>query len=348
MTVRDIAGWLKARVVGPEDTPITTVSKIEEAGPGSLTFLANPKYERYLASTNASAILVSSAIDVGKYEKEFRSFIVTDDPYTAFLLCVKNILPQPDPFTKGIHPTAIIAESAVLREGVSIGAYSVVGDDAVIGKGTRIGSNVSIGKNVTLGEGCLVYPGVVFYHGSMIGDAVIVHSGTVIGSDGFGNAQRPDGSYEKIPQLGIVRIGNTCEIGANCTIDRATLGETILGTGVKLDNLVHVGHNVVIGDHTAIAGQTGISGSCRIGAYCRIAGQVGLSGHIEIADRTTLLGQSGISKSITEPGKTWFGYPAKEHVRAGRIEAIIRSLPELKAELDALKAAVDEIQKKTS
>ena len=347
MTVRDIAGWLKADVVGPQDTPITAVSKIEDAGPGSLTFLSNPKYEKHLLSTKASAILVSPAIDVKKYEEEFRSFIVTDDPYTAFLLCVKNILPQTDPFTKGVHPTAIIAESAVLREGVTVGAYSVIGEDVLLGKGTRIGSNVSVGKDVTLGQDCQVFPGVVLYHGSRIGDKVTLHSGCVIGSDGFGNAKRPDGSFEKVPQMGIVRIGDDCEIGANTTIDRATLGETRLGNGVKIDNLVHIGHNVVIGAHTGIAAQTGISGSVTVGAYCLIAGQVGLSGHIEIADRTILLGQSGVSKSITEPGKTWFGYPAKEQMRAGRIEAVIRSLPELKAEVERLKATIDELQKNT-
>ncbi len=347
MTVRDIAGWLKATVVGPEDTPITTVSKIEDAGPGSLTFLANPKYERYLQRTEASAILVPPTVDVSRYAKEFRSFIVTDQPYSAFLLCVKNILPQTDPFTKGVHSTAVISGSAVLREGVSVGAYAVIGDDVVVGKGSRIGSNVSLGKGVTLGDGCLVYPGVAIYHGSIIGDRVILHAGCVIGSDGFGNAERPDGTYEKIPQMGIVRIGNDCELGANTTVDRATLGETVLGEGVKIDNLVQIAHNVVIGDHTAIASQTGISGSAKIGRFCRLAGQVGVSGHIEIADRSTVLGQTGISKSITEPGKTWFGYPAKEHVRAGRIEAVVRSLPELRAELEALKAKVAELEKHT-
>ncbi len=347
MTVRDIAGWLKAEVVGPQDTPITTVSKIEEAEPGSLTFLANPKYERFLSTTRASAILVSRAVDIAKHEQEFRSFIITDDPYAAFLLCVKNILPQVDPFTKGIHPTAVVAESAVLREGVTVGPYSVIRDDVIVGKNTRIGAGVSVGKNVTLGTDCLIYPGTVIYHGSVIGDRVILHAGCVIGSDGFGNAQRPDGSYEKIPQMGIVRIGNDCEIGANTTIDRATLGETRLDEGVKLDNLVHIGHNVVIGAHTAIAAQTGISGSCKIGKYCKLAGQVGLSGHIEIADRTTLLGQTGVPKSITEPGKTWFGYPAKEHVRAGRIEAVLRSLPELKAEVDRLRDLIEHLQKKS-
>jgi UDP-3-O-[3-hydroxymyristoyl] glucosamine N-acyltransferase len=271
------------------------------------------------------------------------SFVIVPDPYVAFLRILERLVPSPDPFYRGVHSTAVIAPSAKLGEGVSVGPLSSVADGVTVGAGTTIGAGVMVGKGVAIGSQCVLYDRATVYHGCRLGDRVVVHSGTVVGSDGFGFAPRPDGSYEKIPQLGIVRIEDDCEIGANCTIDRATIGETVIRRGAKIDNLVQVAHNVVIGEHTVIAAQTGISGSSKIGSYCRIAGQVGISGHVEIADRTTLLGQTGVSKSITEPGKTWFGTPQREHVRSGRIEAVLRHLPELRIEVDDLRRKLDDI-----
>lgn len=343
MTLREIAAWLGGTVVGRDDVEILRPAKIEEAGAGSITFLANPKYARFLATTGASAVLVAPSHDVASHARPSLSFVVVPDPYVAFLRLLERLVPSPDPFHRGIHPTAVIAPSARLGNGVSVGPMSTIADDVAIGDGTTVGAGVAIGKGASLGSGCTLYDRVTVYHGSRLGDRVTVHSGTVIGSDGFGFAPRPDGSYEKIPQLGIVRIEDDCEVGANCTIDRATIGETLIRKGTKLDNLVQVAHNVVIGEHTVIASQTGISGSSKIGSYCRIAGQVGVSGHVEIADRTTLLGQTGVSKSITEPGKTWFGTPQREHVRAGRIEAVLRHLPELRAELDEVRRKLEDI-----
>ena len=343
MKLREIAEWLNGQIVGPADVEIRVPAKIEEAGPGAITFLANPKYARFLATTRASAVLVGPAVDPSAVGRPDLSLLVVADPYVAFLQVLKRLLPPPDPFTRGIHPSAVIAPTATIGDGVSIGPLSVVADGVAIGARTLIGAGVTIGKGASLGEECVVYDRAAVYYGCKIGARVVLHSGSVVGSDGFGFAPRPDGSYEKIPQLGIVRIEDDCEIGANSTIDRATLGETVLRRGVKLDNLVQVAHNVIIGEHTVIAGQSGISGSSKIGAYCRIGGQVGVGGHIEIADRTTLLGQTGVSKSLTEPGRTWFGTPQREHVRAGRIEAGLRQLPELKLDLDEMRKRLDEI-----
>ncbi len=343
MTPRDIAAWLGGTVIGRDDVEIVRPSKIEEAGAGSITFLANPKYARFLATTGASAVLVAPSVDVEALARPSLSFIVVPDPYVAFLRLLERLVPSPDPFYRGIHPTAVIAPSSRLGDGVSVGPLTTIADDVTIGDGTTIGAGVAIGKGATVGSRCTLYDRVTIYYSCRIGDGVIVHSGTVVGSDGFGFAPRADGSYEKIPQRGIVRIEDDCELGANCTIDRATLGETLIRRGTKLDNLVQVAHNVVIGEHTVIAAQTGISGSSKIGSYCRVAGQVGVSGHVEIADRTTLLGQTGVSKSIEEPGKTWFGTPHREHVRAGRIEAVLRHLPELRAELDEVRRKLEDV-----
>ena len=343
MTLRELAEWLNGTIIGPANVEIRMPAKIEEADPGTITFLANPKYARHLSSTRASAVLVAPTLDTAAIARPDLSFVVVSDPYVAFLKVLKRLVPQPDPFVRGVHPSAVIAPTAAIGEEVSIGPLTVVAAGATIGARSMLGAGVTIGAGASLGEDCGLYDRVTVYYGCHLGHRVVLHGGSVVGSDGFGFAPKSDGSYEKIPQLGIVRIEDDCEIGANSTIDRATLGETLLRKGVKLDNLVQIAHNVVIGEHTVIAAQSGVSGSSRVGAYCRIAGQVGISGHVEIADRTTLLGQTGVSKSITEPGKTWFGTPQREHVRAGRIEAVLRKLPELRSELDEVRARLDEI-----
>lgn len=343
MTAAEIATWLEGELVGDGAVQISRVAKIEEAAPGDLTFLANPKYERFVASTNASAILVRRDFDPSKVHRPTAlSFIKVDDPYVAFLHVLKRFTPAVDPFPTGIHPTAIVSESATLGTGVTLGAHCVVGKNAVVGNNSRISHGVIIGDGVVIGNDCMLYPHVTIYHGCRLGNRVTIHAGTVIGSDGFGFAPRRDGSYEKIPQFGSVRIEDDVEIGANCTIDRSTLGETIIGRGVKLDNLVHIAHNVTVGENTVIAAQTGIAGSVRIGKNVMMGGQVGVSGHLEIADRSVILAQSGITKS-TEPGKTYLGYPAKEQARAHRMEAALRMLPEMMWEFRQLQQKVQEL-----
>ena len=345
MTVQEIAGWLGGEVRGDSSTAIKGVAKIEEAQAGDITFLANPKYEKYLATTKASAILVSRKLDYTKISlRSTLACIRVDDPYVAFLLVLKRLNPQVDPWPKGIHPSAVISGSAKIGKDVSVGAHSVIDEDAEIGDNTRVSHGCVVGVRAKVGRECLLYPNAIIYHQCKVGDRVTLHAGCVVGSDGFGFAPKPDGTYEKIPQVGIVVIEDDVEIGANTTIDRATLGETLIKRGVKIDNLVQVAHNVVIGENTVIAGQAGISGSVKIGKNCVLAGQVGIAGHLEIADGTVLLAQSGIPKSLKEPGKTYLGTPAKERHRAARIEAVIRSLPELSYDVERLKRDLESLK----
>ncbi len=352
MTVREIAEWFGGEIIGPDIGAaqiIERVSKIEEATAGSLSFIANPKYEKHIESTNASAVLISRKLDLAKHTiRPSLVLIRVDDPYMAFLLMLKRLTPHADPFTAGIHPSAIVSPGAKVGKNVSLGAYVVVGEDAVIGDNTKVGACAVIGMQAQIGAECLLYPGVVIYHQCRIGARVIVHAGAVIGSDGFGFAPRPDGSYEKIPQLGIVVVEDDVEIGANTTVDRATIGETLIRRGAKIDNLVQIAHNVVIGENTGIAAQTGISGSTKIGKNCMLAGQVGLAGHLDIADRTIIYAQSGIHQNIEEPWKVYFGYPADEARRAQRSYAAVKMLPELIREFTALKNKVAELERKLS
>ena len=227
---------------------------------------------------------------------------------------------------------------------MSVGAYSVIGEETAIGSNTRIGENCVVGKHVEIGTECKLYPKVVVYHQCVLGNRVVLHSGAVIGSDGFGFAPTSGGTYEKIPQLGIVVMEDDVEVGANTTIDRATMGETRIHRGVKIDNLVQIAHNVVIGEDTVIAAQTGISGSSKIGKRCMIAGQVGIAGHIVIADRTVILAQSGIPNNIDEPGKSYFGYPADEARKAQRAYIAAKMLPEMIREFTALKKKIADME----
>lgn len=341
MTVAEIAAWLNGDVVGNASVEIVRVAKIEEAGAGDLTFLANQKYERYLATTKASAILVSKQQDLRALaNRETIACIRVDDPYGSFARVLERLTPKLNPFPEGVHPSAQIAPTAQIGKDVVLGAYTVIDEGAVVGEGTKISHGCVVGRNVHIGAQCRFYPRVTVYHHCRIGNRVTIHSGTVIGSDGFGFAPRPDGTYEKIPQLGIVVIEDDVEIGANCSIDRATLGETIIRRGVKIDNLVQIGHNCSVGEHTVIAAQTGLAGSTKIGNRVMVGGQVGFAGHLEVADDTIIMAQSGVTKSITQPGQTYFGYPAKEIKKARRIEAALRSLPELMGEVRDLRQKV--------
>jgi UDP-3-O-[3-hydroxymyristoyl] glucosamine N-acyltransferase len=348
MTAREVAIFVRGELSGDEAVEILRVAKIEEAGPGDLTFLSNPKYEKHVGATRASAILVSTSFDSKRgSSREGLTFIIVPDPYVAFLRIMKRITPMPDPFLKGIHATAVVPPSATIGNNVSLGAHVTVGEDAVVGDNTKIAPGCVIGNGVAIGENCLLYPNVSVYHGCRVGKSVIIHAGAVIGSDGFGFAPKPDGSYEKIPQMGIVVLEDDVEIGANCTIDRATLGQTLIKRGVKLDNLIQIAHNVVLGEDTVIAAQTGISGSTKVGKNVIIAGQVGIVGHIEIADKTVLMAKTGVSKS-TEPGKTYWGTPAKEQARALKIEVISRSLPELAKDVEELKRSLEVLRNRLS
>ncbi len=343
MKVSDIARVIGAAVDGNGDVEITGIGKIEEAKSGELTFLANPKYEKYVLTTRASAVIVSETF---KTNRSDLVLLRTKDPYVAFVFAVKEILPPREPLQPGIHPSAYVSGTASLGSDVRIGPFASIRDGVRIGDRVRISDGVVLSERVEVGEDSLIYPNVTVYQDCRLGKRVIVHSGTVIGSDGFGFAPKENGTFEKIPQMGIVVIEDDVEIGSNCSIDRATIGETRICKGVKLDNLIQVAHNVVIGDNTVIAAQTGISGSTKIGKNCMIAGQVGFAGHLEIADRTSFGAQSGISKSIKEPGKTFFGYPAREIREAKRIEGGMRMLPKLIEEFTALQHKIEKLTNK--
>lgn len=349
MTLGEISKLLEGDLDGDGKVTITRVAKIEDAGSGDITFLANLKYRKHLATTKASAVLVARGAEFEELSGIAHPPILlrVADPYTAFVTLVGRFYPPPAPLAAGIHPTAIVAPTAKLGPGAAIGAHVVVGDRCTIGAGTSLYHGTVLQEGVQIGDDTVLYPNVTVREDCKIGNRAVIHSGAVIGSDGFGFAPLPDGTYKKIPQRGTVNIEDDVEIGANCTIDRATIGETTIHRGVKLDNLIHIAHNVIIGENTVIAAQTGISGSTRIGSNCIIAGQVGIVGHIEIADHVTLGAQSGVSKSLTESGKMYFGYPAKEHHQALRIEGALRQLPGLLAQIRKLEERCSELEKGT-
>lgn len=345
MLLSELNKLVRGELTGTE-VEILGVAKIEEAGANDITFLSNLKYKKHLATTKASAILLSTNAEFTELQtrKTPISIIKVNDPYISFLHLIDLFHPPASPPAKVIHQTAIIASTATIAVDVAIGANVVIGERCIIGKGVIIHPNSTISDDVKIGDDSLIYANTAIREQCKIGERVIIHSGAVIGSDGFGFAPKPDGSYEKIPQRGNVVIEDDVEIGSNCTIDRATLGSTIIKRGTKLDNLIHVAHNVIIGENTVIAAQTGISGSSSIGNFCQIGGQVGLTGHISIADRTTIGAQSGVPKSITESGKVFFGYPAREIHETWRIEGALRQLPQLLYDFRTLQKKIEELE----
>ncbi len=343
MKVSDIARLIGASVDGNAEVEISGIGKIEDARPGEITFLANPKYQKYFDTTGASAVIVSEDF---KGKRPGMTLLRAKDPYVAFVFTLKAMIPPPEPLSAGVNPVAYISPKAVIGKDVRVGAFVCILDNARIADGVKISHGSVIGEDVEIGENSLIYPNVTVYQGCRIGKNVIIHSGTVVGSDGFGFAPKEDGTYDKIPQLGRVVIEDDVEIGSNCSVDRATLGETRICRGVKIDNLVQIAHNVVVGANTVIAAQSGIAGSTKLGKNCVLAGQVAIVGHLEIADRTTIAGKSGISKSIKEPGKIFFGIPAKEIRESKRIEGALRMLPKIIEEFTALQQKVEKLTNK--
>ncbi|HPI68878.1 MAG TPA: UDP-3-O-(3-hydroxymyristoyl)glucosamine N-acyltransferase [Bacteroidales bacterium] len=332
-TAAAIAGFLNGEIEGNPETTVDTVAKIEEGREGALSFLANPKYEHYLYTTQSSVVLVNKDfIPASKVEP---TLIRVGNAYEAFASLLRMV-EQSVSKKKGIHPTAVIEPSAKTGEDVYIGAFSYIGENCVIGNNTCIYPHVFIGDNSRIGSGCTLNPGVKVYHDCVIGEQCTIHAGTVIGSDGFGFAPQTDSEFIKIPQLGNVIIEDHVEIGANVAIDRATMGSTIIRRGVKLDNLIQVGHNVEIGENTVIAAQTGVAGSTRIGRNCMFAGQVGIAGHLKIADGTKLGAQAGIAGDIKNENTAYTGYPAIDHRNFLRSSIVFKKLPELKARIDEL------------
>ncbi len=334
----------ETELIGRQDVVIEKISPIEEAQAGSISFIANSKYEKFLAKTAASALIVSKKLDTRQAPKEL-ALLRVDDPYTAFVFVLEHFNKPQDIAPKGIHPTAVISSSAKVHPSARIGAYCVIGEKVQIGANTILYPHTTILDGTVIGDCCILYPHVTIYHNCQIGHRTIIHAGAVIGADGFGFAPQKDSSFKKIPQIGRVVIEDDVEIGANTCIDRATLGETVIRKGAKLDNLVQVGHNCSIGTNTVIAAQAGLSGSTKIGNSCMIGGQVGFVGHLEIADRITLGGQSGVTKSWTKPGEFLRGSPAKpireqlrQEAMLGKLEEMMHRIKELEKQLAELKA----------
>lgn len=325
-TVDQIADLIEGTVNGNGATLISNFDKIEEGKSGSISFLSNPKYESYLYQTNASAVIISKDLALKKPVKT--ALIRVSDPYLAFTILLQKYQELVEKKETGIQVPSYIAENTQISENAFVGRFTVVDAGSRIGKNSQIYDRVSIGKNVTIGCDCTIYPGVVIYKDCIIGNNVVIHANSVIGSDGFGHAPQRDGTFKSIPQLGNVVIEDDVSIGSNTTIDRATMGSTIIRKGVKIDNLVQIAHNVEIGSNTAIAAQTGISGSTKVGENCLIAGQVGVAGHITIAPKTIVTGQSGVTKSVKKPGQTLGGTPASNNVDFLKRNALIRQLPE--------------------
>ena len=339
VTVREIAQWVGGKVDGDETLAINGIGKIDDAQPGNLSFIANPKYAKFISDTNASAVLVEP-----DFPQSDKTLIRVENPYFAFLTLTKKFHQAEPEVEPGVHPTAVIGTDTQFGENCRIGACAVIGKKCRIGENTIIYPGVVISDNVQIGDNALIYANVSIREGCSIGHNVIIHMGAVIGSDGFGFAFE-NGQYHKLPQVGIVVIEDDVEIGANTTIDRATLGETIVRKGAKIDNLVQIAHNVQIGEHTAIAAQAGISGSTKVGKYVRMGGQVGIVGHIEIGDQAAIGAQSGIMKAV-EPGKTVFGSPGRDQRKTMRIEASLERLPDLLKQVKKLENRIQELEQK--
>lgn len=337
-----IAALVEGKIEGEPAATVNHVAKIEEAGNGSLSFIANPKYEEYLYTTNASVIIINESLQIDGAVKP--TLIRVKDAYSSFaqLLEKYNEIISGSGKT-GIEQPVYLSESVTLGKDVYIGAFTYIGNNVTIKDRVKIFPGCYIGDNVVIGEDSQVYAGVKLYEGTIVGSGVIIHSGVVIGSDGFGFAPQKDGTYKKIPQIGNVILEDNAEIGANTTIDRATMGSTIIRRGVKLDNLIQIAHNVEIGENTVIAAQAGISGSTKIGRNCVIGGQVGIVGHIQVADGTKINAQSGLSKTVSQPNTALTGSPAYDYKSSLKSQAIFRNLPELQQRLLKLEEIVADL-----
>ena len=333
MTIENVAKLMNGRVVGDPSRKVTAPEKLEIAQNDHVAFFANEKYLPFVETSMAGAIVVSEGFPVENYPHQ--TFIVVDAAYARFSQLLEFFQGEGNR-KSGIHPLASVDETAEVHPNAWIDAFATIDAHAKIGDGAQLGPHVWIGAGCEVGEKTVLHSGVKVYAKCSIGNEVIVHANTVIGSDGFGFAPQADGTYKKVPQTGNVVIGNRVEIGANCVIDRAMMGSTELKDGVKLDNLVQVAHNVVIGENTVIAAQTGISGSAVLGKNLVVGGQVGFAGHIQVADRTTVGAQSGVNRTITEPGKKWNGTPLLEYMDSMRALSFLRKLPEIVKRIEKL------------
>jgi len=341
ISAKELAHLLNGTIEGNPDVQVHAPSKIEEGQAGTISFLANPKYETYAYTTKASILLVSRDFEPSQAIEA--TLIRVDDVYASITFLLEQFGNQQGQKPEGIHENAFVHASAKLGDEVSVGIYAVIENEVAIGEGTVVYPQVFIGKNVKIGKHVRLYPGVKIYQDCVIGDHCIIHSNAIIGSDGFGFMPQDDGSYKKIPQLGNVLLEEQVEVGANTVIDRATMGSTIIRKGVKLDNLIQIAHNVEIDQNTVIAAQAGIAGSTKVGKGVQIGGQVGLVGHIQVADGTRIQAQSGVNKSIKKENSALYGSPALNYNDYLRAYAVYRKLPTLLKRIEALEKEVKKL-----
>jgi UDP-3-O-[3-hydroxymyristoyl] glucosamine N-acyltransferase len=342
-TIAQVAQLLGGEVKGPSDLKVNRLSKIEEGTEGAISFLSNLKYEHFLYTTSASAVIVDRTFEPKKAYSP--SLILVDNAYTAFTRLLE-VYHNALTFRKtGTEEPVRVGKDVEIGEGIYLGAFAYIGDHSRIGKNVKIYPHVYIGENVVIGDNTILYSGVRIYDNCKIGASCTLHANAVIGADGFGFAPQADGSYKGIPQLGYVILEDNVSIGANTTIDCATMPEdaTIIRNGAKLDNLIQVAHNVEIGRNTVIAAQTGISGSTKIGEQCMIGGQVGIAGHLHIPNKTMITAQSGISKNFEREGLVLSGSPAAENRENLRGQAGVRRLPELEKRVKELEKILKEL-----
>ncbi|MFI5156263.1 MAG: UDP-3-O-(3-hydroxymyristoyl)glucosamine N-acyltransferase [Chitinophagales bacterium] len=336
-----IAQMIGGKAEGDPGIMVSSFGKIEEAVAGQLAFLANPKYEEYLYSTGASVVIINESQELR--EKIGATLIRVPDAYSAFAALLSKYQEIVSQQMVGIQEPCYISKSAKLGEKIFIGAFAFIGEQVVIGNNVKIYPQVFLGDHVQIDDNVILYPGVKIYHDCIVGKNSAIHAGTVVGSDGFGFAPQADGSFKKVPQMGNVVIEEDVEIGANATIDRATIGSTIIKAGAKLDNLIQVAHNVEVGNNTVIAAQAGVSGSTKIGNNVMIGGQAGIVGHIQIADGSKINAQSGVSKSIKSPNSAVTGSPAFDYTSALRSQALSRNLPELEKRIKELENLIKQL-----
>ena len=333
-TVEQIAQMLKGEVRGDKSLKVNQLAKIEEGSIGTISFLANPKYEQYIYSTHSTAVIVDKNFEA---KREFSTtLILVENAYVAFTVLLQEYQKILVQNKKGVEQPSFINPTAEIGEDVYIGAFAYIGERCKIGNNSKIYPNVSISDSCVIGENCTIYSGATIYHNTIIGNNCTIHANAVIGADGFGFAPQADGTFVAIPQLGNVVLEDNVSIGANTTVDRATMGSTILREGVKIDNLVQIAHNVEIGKNTVIAAQTGISGSSKIGENCMIGGQAGLAGHISVANNTILMAKLGITKSVSKSGRIMSGSPAQDNHDNLKSQVLYKNLPKIEQRLQAV------------
>jgi len=324
-----IADFLKGTIEGNPNATVYSISKIEDGKPGTLAFLANPKYNKYIYETEATIVLVNKDFVA---EGEIKATLIrVDNAYEAFASLL-DLYQQTKEIKKGIEKPSFIDESAVVGKDIYIGAFAYIGKNARIGNNVRIYPQVYIGDNVVVDDGSIIYAGVKIYEDCKIGKSCILHSGCVIGADGFGFAPTNEGTYKKIPQVGNVILEDNVEIGANTTVDRATMGSTIVHEGVKLDNLIQIAHNCEVGENTVMAALTGLAGSVKVGHHCTFGGQVGVAGHLSIGNNVTFGAMSGVTNNVKDD-KVMLGAPAMDIAQASKVLVVYRRLPQLRDQL---------------